>query len=93
MSLDSGQLNPVTMQVQKALDRKDITVIADKGYFSRNDIKATQDVGATALVPQTDTSGSKKKGIFNKSLFKYDKDKDIYVCPACEELPHRRNVI
>jgi hypothetical protein len=46
-----------------------------------------------ALVPQIDTSGSAKKGIFNKSLFKYDKDKDIYVCRAGEELPHRRDVI
>lgn len=91
MSTDRGQLTPVTMQTQEALNRKDITVIADKGYFSRNDIKATQDLGATALVPQTDTSGSKKKGIFNKSLFKYDKDKDIYICPAGEVLPHRRN--
>jgi hypothetical protein len=49
--------------VQEALNRKDITLITDKGYFSRNDIKATQDLGAMALVPQTDTSGSKKKGI------------------------------
>jgi transposase/NACalpha-BTF3-like transcription factor len=93
MSTDMGQLSPVTAQVQEALDRKDITVIADKGYFSRNDIKAAQDLGATALVPHTDTSGSKKKGIFNKSLFKYDKDKDIYICPAGETLPHRRNVV
>ncbi|WP_353372960.1 transposase, partial [Aliiglaciecola sp. NS0011-25] len=93
MSTDRGQLTPVTIQTQEALNRKDITVIADKGYFSRKDIKATQDLGATALVPQTDTSGSKKKGIFNKSLFKYDKSKDAYICPAENELPHRRNVV
>jgi len=92
MSKDMGQLSPVTAQVQEALNRKDITVIADKGYFSRDDIKAAKDLGAMALVPQTDTSGSKNKGIFNKSLFKYDKDKDIYTCPAGEVLPHRRNV-
>jgi transposase len=91
MSTDRGQLTPVTMQTQDALNRKDITVIADKGYFSRNDIKTTQDLGATALVPQTDISGSKKKGIFNKSLFKYDKDKDIFICPAYKVLPYRRN--
>jgi transposase len=30
---------------------------------------------------------------FNRSLFKYDKDKDIYICPAGETLPHRRNVV
>jgi hypothetical protein len=89
---DRGQLTLVAAQVQKILGRKDITIIADKGYFSRNDIKETEDLGMTANVPQTDTSGSAKKGIFNKSLFKYDKDKDIYICPAGEELPHRRNV-
>ncbi|MDO6693170.1 IS1182 family transposase [Aliiglaciecola sp. 3_MG-2023] len=92
MTVDRGQLTVVAAQVQKTLGKKDITIIADKGYFSRNDIKATQDLGMTANVPQTDTSGSAKKGIFNKSLFKYDKNKDIYTCPAGEELPHRRNV-
>jgi transposase len=92
MTVDRGQLTTVAAQVQKTLGKKNITIIADKGYFSRNDIKATQDLGMTVNVPQTDTSGSAKKGIFNKSLFKYDNNKDIYVCPAGEELPHRRNV-
>jgi hypothetical protein len=89
---DRGQLTLVAKQVQKTLGQKDIIVIADKGYFSRTDIKETHDLGMTANVPQTDTSGAAKKGIFNKSLFKYDKDKDSYICPAGEELPHRRNV-
>jgi transposase len=92
MTVDRGQLTLVAAQVQKKLGRKNITIIADKGYFSRNDIKATQDLGMTANVPQSDTSGAAKKGVFNKSLFKYDKNKDIYICPAGEELPHRRNV-
>jgi transposase len=92
MTVDRGQLTLVAAQVQKTLGKKNITIIADKGYFSRNDIKATQDLGMTVKVPQIDTSGSAKKGIFNKSLFKYDKNKDIYICPAGEELPHRRNV-
>ena len=92
MTTDRGQLTLVAEQVQKTLGKQDITIIADKGYFSRNDIKATQDLGMTANVPQTDTSGSAKKGIFNKSLFKYDKDKDLYICPAGEELPYQRDV-
>ncbi|MFT5725556.1 MAG: hypothetical protein ACI9JN_002681, partial [Bacteroidia bacterium] len=88
-----GQLSRIVSQVQDALKTKNITVIADKGYFSRNDIKATEDLGAEANVPQTDTSGSEKKGTFNKSLFKYDKDKDIYICPAGEVLQNRMRVI
>lgn len=89
---DRGQLAHVASEVQHVLKRKAITVIADKGYFSRNDIKATQDLGAEANVPQTDTSGAGKKGTFNKSLFNYDKDKDIYICPAGEVLQNRMRV-
>ena len=90
---DRGQLTNVASQVQQALKKKTMTIIADKGYFSRVDIKATEDLGAEANVPQTDTSGSEKKGIFNKSLFKYDKDKDIYICPAGKELQNRMRVV
>jgi len=92
-STDRGQLTSISMLLQKALRKKDITVIADKGYFSRVDIKSAQDIGITAIVPQTDTSGAKTKGIFNKSLFKYDKDRDIYTCPAGNELRHQRNAV
>jgi len=43
----------------------------------------------TPLVPKGDTSGSEKKGIFNRSRFKYDANRDIYICPANQELPYR----
>jgi len=86
---DRGQLCETGKQAQAALGEKTITVIADKGYYSGPDIKDTQDAGMTALVPKGDTSGSEKKGIFNRSLFKYDADKDVYICPANEVLPYR----
>ena len=41
------------------------------------------------LVPKGDTSGSEKKGIFNRSLFKYDANRDVYISPADEVLPYR----
>ena len=43
----------------------------------------------TPLVPKGDTSGSEKKGIFNRSRFKYDADRDVYICPANQVLPYR----
>jgi transposase len=86
---DRGQLCETGKQAQAALAQKTITVIADKGYYSGPDIKDTQDAGMTALVPKGDTSGSEKKGIFNRSLFKYDAEKDVYICPANQELPYR----
>jgi hypothetical protein len=76
-------------QTQVALDQKAITIIADKGYYSGQDIKDTQDAGMTPLVPKGDTSGSEKKGIFNRSRFKYDVNQDVYICPANQVLPYR----
>ena len=86
---DRGQFTRVAELAQSALDRKDITVIADKGYYSRQDIKNAQDTGVTAFVPKGDTSGSEKNNIFNKSLFRYEHDKDTYICPAGNELQYR----
>jgi hypothetical protein len=39
-----------------------ITVIANKGYFSRNNIKTIQALSVEENVPQTDTLGIEKKG-------------------------------
>jgi hypothetical protein len=72
---DRRQLCPTAILAQHALKRKDLTVIADKGYFSGTDIK---DAGMTTLVSKGDTSGSDKKGIFNCSKGKYDKE-NVYI--------------
>lgn len=86
---DRGQLCSMGKQAQSALGQETLTVLADKGYYSGQDIKDTQDAGMTPLVPKGGTSGSQKKGIFNRSRFRYDADKDVYICPAKQELPYR----
>ena len=86
---DRGYLCEMGKKAQAALDQEAITVLADKGYYSGQDIKDTQDAGMTPLVPKGDTSGSEKKGIFNRSRFKYEADRDVYICPANQALPYR----
>lgn len=86
---DRGQLCRMGIQAQATLKEKKITVIADKGYYSGVDIKDCQDNGMAVIVPKGDTSGSEKKGIFNRSLFKYDDDRDVYICPANKEMTYR----
>ena len=88
---DRGQLCNMTKKTLDVLGNDVKTIIADKGYYSRQDIKDTQDLGVTTLVPKGDTSGSEKKGIFNKNLFKYHQDNDIYICPAGNELQSRHS--
>jgi len=86
---DRGQLCRMEKQAQTALQQKAITVVADKGYYSGADIKDCQDREMTVLVPKGDTSGSEKKGIFNRSKFKYNENKDVYICPANKEMKYR----
>ncbi len=86
---DRGKLHEMGVKAQDALNNKELTVLADRGYYSGLDIKDSEDAGLKVLVPSSDTSASEKKGIFNRSKFKYDAAKDVYICPANEELPHR----
>jgi len=86
---DRNQLCRMGKQAQVALKNDELIVLADKGYFSSQDIVDAQDAGMTPLVPSIDTSGSDKKGIFNHSLFIYDTEKDVHICPANQELLFR----
>ena len=43
----------------------------------------------TLLVLKDDTSGSEKNGISSRPRFKYDVNRDVYVCPADQELSYR----
>ena len=40
-------------------------------------------------MPKADTSANTAQGLFGKSRFRYDADKDVYVCPAGEPLTYR----
>jgi transposase len=76
---DRNQLCRMGKQAKVAVGINEITVIADKGYFSGQDIvdaQDAQDAGMIPLVPRTDTSGSDIKGIFNHSSFQYHAEKN-----------------
>lgn len=86
---DRGQLFKEAKRAQSALGQMDITVLADKGYYSGQDIKDTLDAGMKVFVPKGDTSSSQNKGIFHRNEFRYDKAQDAYICPANKVLKHR----
>jgi hypothetical protein len=80
---DREQLSPMAISAKAALDRDDLHAIADKGYFSGPEILACHEAGITA------TSGNAAKGMYVKADFVYDADRDVYVCPAGEDLSDR----
>jgi hypothetical protein len=40
-------------------------------------------------VEKTDTSANTQRGLFGKSRFQYDAEKDVYLCPAGQSLTYR----
>ncbi len=86
---DRDLLTKMATQAKAALQREDMHILADKGYFSAQEILACHEAGITATVPRSDTSGARSKGHFVKADFAYEHDADIYHCPAGQALTHR----
>ncbi len=86
---DRSQLSSMAGQVSEALDAKDLTVLADPGYYKGEEIVDCYEAGITALVPKVDTSPSKAKGRYSKADFRYDAERNEYICPAGQRLTYR----
>jgi transposase len=88
---DLKQLANVAMEAKANLEVKQAEVVADAGYYNAAEVSRCAEQGLTAYVPKADTSANSARGLYGKSRFKYDEQKDVYVCPAGAELTHRFN--
>ncbi|MGB4949970.1 MAG: IS1182 family transposase [Rhizobiaceae bacterium] len=86
---DREQLSPMAKAAKMALGSDDLHAIADKGYFSGSEILACHRAGITTTVPRPETSGNRSKGMFVKADFRYEPERDVYRCPAGNELTYR----
>ena len=83
---DRSQLAPMGLKAQEATGNKEITVLADRGYFSGDQVLSCEGTGIAPIVPKTLTSSSAKRGVFTRQDFVYDAEHDHYTCPAGEHL-------
>jgi len=86
---DRAQLAPMAQKAKEALGVDELDAVADRGYFSSEQIRQCADCGIAPTLPKPQTSSNRKKGMFVKSDFRYVADDDVYVCPAGERLPWR----
>ena len=86
---DRKELFSMSKLARTELGVKDLTVLADRGYFSGLEILACHQAGITVYVPKTDTSNSTAAGRFGRQDFHYDPKHDQYRCPANEILKWR----
>ena len=86
---DRKQLSAMAIKAKAAMGAERIDVLADRGYFSGEEILACEAIGATPYVPKPHTSGAKAAGRFGKDDFVYMASRNAYRCPAGEALTYR----
>lgn len=83
---DRSQLAPMALKAQEATGCEQITVLADRGYFSGDQGLSCEGTGVAPIVPKTLTSSGPKRGLFARQDFIYDAKHDHYTCPAGAKL-------
>src|SRR6266487_1248058 len=85
---DRSQLAHVAKETKATLEATGLDVVADRGYFSSEEILACEGAGITVTLPKPMTSNSKAEGRFGKQDFRYVAEEDVYICPAGERLAY-----
>jgi transposase len=85
---DRSQLAHVSNEAKATLGVESLDVVADRGYFSSEEILACENAGITVTLPKPMTSNSKAQGRFGKQDFRYVAQQDVYMCPAGERLAY-----
>ena len=80
--VDRSQLANMAKKSKQVLQVDKLTVIADRGYYKGEEIKACEDDNITTYLPKSQTSNNQAKGLFGRHDFIYHPDKDEYICPA-----------
>ncbi|MEO9517790.1 MAG: IS1182 family transposase [Paracoccaceae bacterium] len=89
LGFDRDALSMMVEAARDAMTTDQLTAIADKGYYKGEEIVASEEAGISVVIPKTMTSNAAARGQFDKADFAYDGDKDVYVCPAGENLTYR----
>ena len=85
---DRSQLSPMAKAAKATLGVERLDAVADRGYFSGEEILACDNAGITVTLPKPMTSNSKTQGRFGKQDFRYVAAEDVYVCPAGQKLAY-----
>jgi transposase len=85
---DRAQLANMATQAKAVLGVDKLEAVADRGYYSGEEIKACEDADIAVTLPKPATSGMEAKGQFGKHDFVYLADDDAYRCPAGEVLSY-----
>jgi transposase len=87
---DKGALPKMTESAKEIMGVREITAVADKGYYDGEDITDCEASGTTCLAPKKISGRNAPNPDYNYECFRYDKDADCYICPMGCPLPCKR---
>ena len=86
---DRNQLAKMARQARAAMNVENLTAVADRGYYTSEEILTCHEAGITTYLPKPQTSGNQAKGLFGRRDFHYRPEDEEYRCPAGERLVWR----
>jgi transposase len=89
LGYDRDALSMMARAAKDVMASESIEAVADKGYYSGEEIVAAEKAGIAVTVSKPNTSNAGAAGRFDKADFVYVAADDIYICPAGERLTYR----
>jgi len=90
---DREQLAAMAAKAKDAIGVEKLDALADRGYFSGEEIRSCEALGVTPYLPKPLTSGAKADGRFGKQDFVYLPEQDAYRCPSGALLPRHMTTV
>lgn len=78
---DLGQFSQQIDKAQAEIDKKCQVGVADSGYADTDDLEKIDKQGIQVIVPTQMVASGRKIGEFDKRNFRYDAERDCYICP------------
>jgi len=83
---DQGHLIEMSVRAKNILGVKKLDLVSDMGYYDGQDVAVCLKEGITPWISKPNTSINRKKGLFTKDDFQYNRRRDCYICPAGKRL-------
>jgi transposase len=80
-----SEMGSRALEVMYELDDEPLTILADKGYHTAEELDKCEEIGLDTLVAPKEQSKSNSKG-YTAERFTYDEVEDAYTCPAGKKL-------
>lgn len=88
-AVEYEQFYPMSIKTKEALGVEELTVLADRGYFSGEQLDKAEKDGIIPMVSKPERAWSPDPA-YTSSCFVYDEQNDVYICPQGKVLPRKR---